>query len=255
MSSIVNTVSSIWGSSVLQQAVKMPALSAADALCSPVFAACLQNMQEQNRLHKVHEENAKATRLRGRTQCHLPNSTASASASASASADDSGGESCEDVLAQISAAKGAADADCQVSAQALLNCPFTQGSLPADTALAAGHSCAPGSVISLWPGLTDSTGPGLNAADAGAGNEPDLMCLKLLSALSSRAAAAGPEQNMLSPLQTTQNSLTPYLLYCLIVLYKYRRPQQRSSKACTSKRQKPRDYVKEKRKESDFCWF
>lgn len=252
MSSIVNTVSSIWGSSVLQQAVKMPALSAADALCSPVFAACLQNMQEQNRLQKVHEENAKTTRLRGRTQCHLPNSTASASASA----DDSGGESCEGVLAQISAAKGAADADRPVSAQALLNCPFTQGSLPADAALAAVHSCAPGSVISLWPGAAGGMEPSLGAAaDAGAVNEPDLMCLKLLCALGSRAAAAGSEQKMQPLLQKAQNSLTPYLLYCLIVLYKYRCPQRRSSKSRTGERQKPRDYVKEKRKESDFCWF
>lgn len=90
-------VSSAMGSSILQQAVLLPHLSAADALCTPAFAACLNSVHEQQRLTRMQEENAQAVRVRSRTQCSAA-STAS-SASSSATADDSGGgsESCEDI--------------------------------------------------------------------------------------------------------------------------------------------------------------
>lgn len=99
-------VSSAMGNSILQQAVLLPQLSAADALCTPAFAACLNSVHEQQRLTRMQEENAQAERVRSRTQCSAASTASSASSSAAADDSGSGSESCEDILAQISTVKG-----------------------------------------------------------------------------------------------------------------------------------------------------
>lgn len=225
-------VSSAMGSSILQQAVLLPHLSAADALCTPAFAACLNSVHEQQRRTRMQEGNARAVRVRSRTQCSAA-STASSASSSAAAADDSGGgsESCEDILAQICAVKGnAAQNGTALPSAAELNTTMP-GSLPEQ----------PGQGQALPPGLKQTAGFSLTV-DEGADPALDLLSLRLIASMDITSAASG--DRTLPQLQAQQNNITPYLLYCFMVLNKYRRPERRRAKGRAGQQQTESDHIR-----------